>query len=310
MKKTLKISLIIIGILIFFSGCKNSNSDSDLKQKVNSEVSYLDSELVSMINELNSIDYSKYEVDVQDYKEGLEKNLNKQSEENQNSGEEKSEDNGKGDDGSKESENESNQQKESVDKQNSDSSKKNYSMKPNNVLGNEVNIDWDKLRSRAENLYSTWTVILADLSRIGIPGEKLDEFSSEIDLVAVATQKEDETALINELVKLYKSLSDFVEIYGNFEEKNVIYTKYNLLICYKYAMLENWIELEKALSDLKLSFSNINNKKDLYSGKEANIERAYIIISKMNNSKEVLNKEIFFIKYKNLMQELNVIWSN
>ena len=66
MKKILKINGIIIFILVMIftlSGCKNSQKEEkNLKGKLNAEISYIDNELVNIINKLNDIDYVRYKV--------------------------------------------------------------------------------------------------------------------------------------------------------------------------------------------------------------------------------------------------------
>lgn len=65
MKKIIKINiciLFLLSILVNLCGCKKTDDESVLKQKVNTELSYIDSELVSILNALNNINYSKYKV--------------------------------------------------------------------------------------------------------------------------------------------------------------------------------------------------------------------------------------------------------
>ena len=67
MKKILILSDFFIIMALLLSGCMNSNNkDKSLEQKVNTEISYIDSELVSIVNELNNISYENYKLDVQE----------------------------------------------------------------------------------------------------------------------------------------------------------------------------------------------------------------------------------------------------
>lgn len=56
-----------------------------------------------------------------------------------------------------------------------------------------------------------------------------------------------------------------------------------------------------------MSYSNIINRRDEYEGKDVNIKTAEVIVNEMYNSANNKNREIFFIKYKNFVQELNII---
>ena len=69
MKKISKIvvcSIFLLSILINLCGCKKTEDENVLKQKINTEISYIDSELVSILNALNNINYSKYKVMTQE----------------------------------------------------------------------------------------------------------------------------------------------------------------------------------------------------------------------------------------------------
>ena len=109
------------------------------------------------------------------------------------------------------------------------------------------------------------------------------------------------------VINLYSFLPKFVDKFAEEKEVNVIYSKYNWLICYKYAASEDWEQLRNSITDLKMSFSNVVNKKDEYSGKNVNIESASVIINDMEDSSEIEEKDVFFLKYKSLMEELNII---
>ena len=126
-------------------------------------------------------------------------------------------------------------------------------------------------------------------------------------LQADCENKEETISLI---VDLYGFLPVFIKEYNsNSREQNIIDTKYKLLICYKYADLEEWEELYKSVDELKKSFSNIVNKKEDFPKKGVNIKSAEVILNEIYNSVEIKEKEIFFIKYKNFIQELNIILS-
>lgn len=50
-------------MLISLSGCKKKETEEEsLKKKINTEISYIDSQLISMANLLNNISYAKYKV--------------------------------------------------------------------------------------------------------------------------------------------------------------------------------------------------------------------------------------------------------
>lgn len=303
------------------SSCKSWGSEEkSIEQKVNTEIAYLDGELLSIVNELNNIKYSRYKVAVQEIQNPSNNSGESQSEGSsvKEGSEEKNtkeggEENGENS-GSSDSQNGSGQQSggnQSNDKKkiSSDGQSKTFSMESNNVLSRENSIDWEQLKSEVENLYTSWTTIVSDLEEIGVSKEQLNSFANNLDNVTIAIKNENKENTLDSIITLYEMLSKFPESYGADKEMNVMKTKYNLLTCYKYADTEDWEQLQNATSNLKMGFSNISNQRSDYKGKENNIRNANVIIEEISNSSNIKDKDIFFIKYKNLMQELNVILS-
>lgn len=227
----------------------------------------------------------------------------KQSSEDRNTQE-----SGESSDKSEEGDDSSNSEKEG--ESSSGTSNKIYSMQANNMLGKQVEIDWDELKNKIENLYTTWTVVSLDLQTLGVSSEELNNFSKNMDRIAVAIKNENKEETISAVVDLYGFLPAFLQEYNKDSlERTVIDTKYKLLVCYKYADLENWEELDRSVDELKMSFSNIVNKKEKFSGREVNIRSGEVILNEISNSVDVRERDIFFIKYKNFIQELNIILS-
>lgn len=227
----------------------------------------------------------------------------KQSSEDRNTQE-----SGESSDKSEEGDDSSNSEKEG--ESSSGTSNKIYSMQVNNMLGKQVEIDWDELKNKIENLYTTWTVVSLDLQTLGVSSEELNNFSKNMDRIAVAIKNENKEETISGVVDLYGFLPAFLQEYNKDSlERTVIDTKYKLLVCYKYADLENWEELDRSVDELKMSFSNIVNKKEQFSGREVNIRSGEVILNEIFNSVDVRERDIFFIKYKNFIQELNIILS-
>ncbi len=313
LKKILKLNLgilIIIMLLFLLTGCSSDEDKQSIQQKVNSEISYFDSELTSIANQLNNINYTKYKVEVQEMKD-----TSNQSESSQGDSSSSNQEGGSSQGEQKQSENSQGEQQQSSTENNqegskgSSSSNKSFSMESSNILGKQIEVNWDILKSKIENVYSTWTIVSLDLKEIGVSSEDINNFSDNMDKLAVAIKNEDNISVLDNVINLYGFLPKFIEIYGTDKEKNVIDSKYNLLMCYKYATLEDWEQLQNSVNNLKMSFSNVSNKKDEYIGRKINIESAAVIIKEMENSLQVEDKDVFFIKYKNLMKEIDIILS-
>lgn len=294
MKKILKFLLIIIlniSIMITFCGCQNSkNNENGLKEKLNSEIAYLDSELINMINLLNNISFDKYKVEAKEIDDTSKGKEDKQSE--NNSGQEESEQNS-----SKEKENEKNNEEK----------QEYFSMFANNIIGDDKQINWNELKNKIETIYSSWPIISSDLNELNISNELLNQFEKNMDLVVISIKGEDKNSTIENLVELYKFLPDFQKQNEEETKYKILECKYNLLLCYKYANLQDWDRLNENVGNLKMSFSNINGGKDEFKEKEVNIRNCKMIINGMSDISVIKDNSVFFIKYKNLMEEFNIL---
>ena len=178
-------------------------------------------------------------------------------------------------------------------------------MSANSIIGDEKQINWEELRSKIESLYSSWPIISIDLQEIDVSTELLNQFEKSMDLVAVAIKENNKDTAIQNLVELYKYLPEFTKSNGNESKKVILECKYNLLICYRYASMQDWEKLNEGISDLKMAFSNIRVDDDDMKGKEINVENCFVIINGMENLGEIRDESVFFIKYRNLMKEFD-----
>lgn len=315
MKKLLKIFISIscmFIIMISISGCNGfKQSKKTLQQKINTEISYLDKELVDIANKLNNIDYAIYKVETEEiHGTSNFKGDNQSSKDKSGSSEGdlgKQSDSESGEKSSENQEQESNNSQSKNSSGQNQSQNKTFSMNSNNILSNKSEIDWYGLKNRVENLYTSWTTIANDLKALDISNEDIDNFSGKLDNMAISIKNEDKNSTIENLIDMYEYLPKFIAKNNNSNMEKVLSSKYNLLKCYKNADMENWEELQKCISDLKINFSNIINNKNEFEEKEKYIDNSAIIINEMENSSELKDKKVFFIKYKNLMQELGSI---
>lgn len=316
-KKFLKIT----GLMLIFtltastlSGCgKGCKNKVCLGEKVCTEISYLDGELVSIINAINDIDYFKYKVKSQEIKSATQGSQSMQSSggeqgSNSDSGGNSGESSEEGEKSSEEGGSESSQSSQGS----SSSSKQSkgteaFYMKSNNILGVDKTENWDKIKSKVENLYISIPTILVDLEDSNIDKAQIAEFSKSLDELAIATKNEDSSETLTSAIKVYEYLPKFAKENGNNGNSNVLSSKYYLLMCYKNANEENWEEYKKSATDLKMNFSNILNNRNMYEQKDINIDDAEVIINEIASIDSGLEKDVFFLKYRNLMQELDML---
>ena len=313
--KTCFIAIILIIIIFNLAGCSGFKKKEDsLEKKLNTEISYLDSELIMIANEMNNINYTRYKVKVENVEntsfktQGASDGNDSQNQKSESENSSKTSDDKNSSQSQESGENSNGDDKKSSGENSSKTSKSEvFSMSAYNILDDNVNIDWNRLKSNAEKLYTSWTTISVDLKEAGISDDLLDDFGNNIDALAIAIKNENVNETIDGVIRLYDFLPKFVGEFGSDSEKNILECKSKLLYCYKYANNGDWNQFDVSIDELKMKFSNIVGDKENYKGKENNLESAFVIIREMKNSGGVEDKSIFLIKYKNLIQELNII---
>ena len=295
MKRYKCVSILFILLLLILCGCGNTkkSEESEIKQKANTEILYLENELVIMANNLNNINYLNYSVTTEQIQGS--KKSSKQSED--------------GDKNKTSESDESNQdsKSQSTEQTKSENNDEVYEITSNNLLERNKTINWKEEKSKIEKLYSTLPVICTDLKEIGISIEDIDKLTNSIDNLTNSILNEQTQETMNNITAIYGLFPEFIKKYdGESKNQKIINLKHLALLCYRDVSNNEWENLEEDLNNLKLNFSNIKLNNE-FSDKEINIKKGESIIEEMKNCINNKNQEIFFIKYKNFMQELNLI---
>lgn len=288
-KYVVTIIIVCIIIIVSFIGYyvyskEDFNSQPNLlEDKAKEELSYLDTSIIAMLNSFNQISYANYKV--------VEKKLpNSSSEESSSSG--------------------SSEQEGGQDKKQSSNSITHMSSVPNSILNNQdKELNWENLKAEIEKMYATWTSILLDLNALEVKNENLLKFHTILDETTQAIEKKERKKAITKLAELYGLLPLYMEDYSSDEKEIHLYkTKSNVL--YAYALIEydgKEKEIKKYLSNAKNEFSylmniSVDNSLDMIS-----INKSYVLLNEIEKDFDIKEKKIFYIHYKNLMQELEVI---
>lgn len=299
-KEILILFLIFIIILVSLTGCSNNGDNSNLKDKVDSEMSFLDTQLLNMLNELNGILFVNYVVSAQEVKETESTSSNEKqenpSEKNSNS------------EGESKNNSQSGSNSQSGDSTSKKSTALDYSMESNGILSSKNSTDWNKLKYDVEQLYTSWSTIILDLYKLNINSTNILEFSSNLDLATKAIKDENKKEALVLLAKLYSYIPKYIESYSDNTRKiNVLKTKSSILNAYSIIEEDRKDDIKKEISNAEEAYLTIINDIATDPNKQFNINKAYILIKEMQNSIDTETKEIFYIKYRNLMQELNII---
>lgn len=272
--KTLSIIFLVALVIISFSGCSKQKTDEEqLRDKNISEIDYLDNYIMLMLNSINDIDLKQYDAKIEKTE-----NLNEILQESE---ETSSEDTG--------------------------NNVVQYSMVPNTILNADKTINWENLKLEIENLNNTWPSIIVDLYKANVDNKKLTEFSDLINTCIGNIKNENRTETLNSLAKLYEYIPVFLEkIASDNQQIELAKTKVEVIKAYVNIDFTNWEELKTSLDRAISNFEPIVNNTN-EAEKEYNIRKAYVLLQEFKNAVDTNDKDLLFMKYKNLMEELIIL---
>ena len=279
MKKYVITIIILFSIILFsiggyfiYSNAKTneSNSVDTLKSKGISEIEYLSLDIISMMNQINNISYSNFKI---------------KNEEITNFNED---------------------QQNSIDVENSINSSK---IEKNGILiGDNSKVNWNELKSKIENMYSTWTTVMMDLSTLNVNKENLTKYNNILDELTKSFEKEDKKASLTYLADLHNLLSLYLKDFSNDNKIiSLFVVKTYILYSYSYSEQDNWDKVTDCISKGKQEFLNILNNQINNVNDIDVINKSYILINELEKNGKNKDKNIFYINYSNLMQELENI---
>ena len=311
MKKYQKIAYIFLVIFILsiafilFKSYADSNKNEDEKEKTETEIQRIELSFVNMFNELNNIKFENYRINTsQINKEDLKDNSSSSASESTPSsgGSSSSESSSSGEQGES--------QKENGSSQGSEESKENqnYEMKLSGVLTNNSDINWENLKNEVEILYSAIPSLTIDLYKININKEKITNFNQEYDNLMKAIKEENKQNALDALANLYNYLPDFIENSTDDTNKKIlIRTKNNIFKAYSLLDKNDWNAITENVNLANQEFTKILTNSQSSNKNQYIINKAYVQINELQNSTQTKEKEIFLIKYKNLLEELENI---
>ena len=179
----------------------------------------------------------------------------------------------------------------------------------NSILSNNNDkVDWDLIKSDIETMYSTWTTVLMDLTTLNVNKDNLLKYNDTLGKIVDNLENEDkETALVN-LADLYNLLTLYIQDFSNDNNnKSLFIVKSNILYAYAYIETDDWDKVNDYVSKAKTEFANIVNGQVNNVSKIDKINKAYILINEVEKNANEKNKSVFYVNYRNLIQELENI---
>lgn len=279
------IILTVVTILAIKQGKSQTTKTEELESKVHAELQYLDNKILSMLNGLNNILLRNYIVSSYEIGESTEESDNESSGVTKNSDETEIE----ADSASTDNENKINI----------------HQLKSVGILTSNKDANWESLKAEIEILYSSWNTIILDLYKLNINSEDILKFSSVLDKATMYIREENKEKALATLSELYSYIPVYMESYSNDnKEINIQKTKSNIMRAYSVVDSKNWNEVNAQLVNAENSYLNVLNSNTT---EDYSINKGYILLKELQNSVAEKDEDIFYIKYKNLLEKLNNI---
>lgn len=282
-----KIALIIF-CLIFLVGCTNNNEDNSSKDKIIAELEYCHTRLVDILNNLNNISLQNYELISQKVQ------ISQETEETEGTSGQSQEG------GNSQSSNQSSGQSQEITV---------TEMQAKSVLSTDTNnIDWEALRSEIEVVNEYWDILMLDLYNAKVSNDDIINFANTLDECTLNINAEDKNTALSNLSILYAYIPKFLNVISaETSLQNIRNTQSNTISAYVSANIDDWESVNTHMINAENSFISVLNDIEFSKNREYKVNKTYMAIKDMQNAVKTQDKSLLFLKYKNLMENLNTL---
>lgn len=291
----LLIVLVILALTVYTSATQNNEQDE--KEKVTSEIRYLDTKLVDLFNNMNNIETRNYQI----YTTKIE-----ESRSAENSGGGSSGGNSSSDSSNTSSSSDSTSTQENSDQVDTENTGKNYEMKAAGILTTNRDIDWTSCKNESELIYTSISTITLDLYRLNVSQEDILNFNKDLDSLTVSLEEENKQLTLDNLIKVYEYIPKFGQtIVDDTLYKTVLETKLNVFRGYAKLDSGDWAGISTNMTDAINVYSTLLTNTEIDANKQTTINKGYVMLNELKNAVDTQNTSVFLIKYKNLLEEIN-----
>lgn len=278
--------IIAISIFIIIKFKNNNKKDDNLNEKTQEELKYISTKIIELMNGLNNITFSNYILIEEENTDNKENNSN---ENNENEG-------NKSDTFSDKSNN----------TQSSSESNIKYELKGSNILSNNTGtINWDNEKGAIESINVKWTSLIVDLHQLNVNNDDILNFSNILNQTIVNIKQENKVNTMLDLANLYGYIPNYLKQFSNDEEKiSIEYIKSNILNSYALVEQERWDEVKEQVFNSVENITNIMNSINTEQFSQYQINRIYVMLNELYSSIDLKDKQLYYIKYRNVMEEL------
>ena len=288
----LLIVLVVLALTVYTSATQNNEQDE--KEKVTSEIRYLDTKLVDLFNHMNNIETRNYQI----YTTKIEESRSSENSGGGSSGENSASNTSSGSDSTSTESNSNQSQTENTNK--------NYEMQASGILTTNRDIDWTSCKNEAELMYTSISTITLDLYRLNVAQEDILNFNKDVDNLTVSLKEENKQLTLDNLVKIYEYIPKFAQsIVDDTLYKTLLETKLNVFRAYAKLDSGDWAGISTNMVDAINVYATLLTNTEIDANKQASINKGYVMLNELKNAVDTQNTSVFLIKYKNLLEEIN-----
>ena len=277
-------------IIILLSGWKKNEEKPNIDDKISAEIQYLDKEISGFIDIATGKNEKNYDVQKEKAKTGV-SNKNTEDSNSKGNSEESSEE------GSQE---DSNQNSKSSNQQNQSDEYEVTIMSMKYNSSNKIeDSQWDELKNSIEKLYTSWTTIENDLNlKDNIQKDNITNLNKNFDNLLLYAINKDEKNFIKESIESYANITNIADQVEY--EKNKLYklqSKNKIFEAYYNVQENDWISAKNNINLANSYLEKIENLKN----------RVKVSLKNLSNSVDQNDETVFYIKYEDLINEINYI---
>lgn len=289
--------IVVLSVTVYANASKEDKESK--KEKNFSEVEFLETKLLNLFNEMNNIETRNYDISASEISNQAEDQKNSESSQGNS---QQSNSQGEG----SESNSNSSSSDSSPDTQSEASQK--FDLVEKGILTNSEEINWKDIKNEIEILYLSIPTITIDLYQTNTNKEEILNFNKEFDNLTMVAKEEKKEETLSQLSKLYEYIPKFMENSTEDQlQKVVTETKSNILKAYSKLDSKNWQEISNDVKQAISVYSKLLTDTNIDPSKEYSISKIYVMINELQNSVQMQDESIFFIKYKNIIEEINSI---
>lgn len=291
------LGILIAGIVFFYN--KSSNKTSSIQDKMKDEFEYLNKTTLAMINSLSNLS-SKNVVQI-------EKTSTSSSSQNSEASSNSTSSSGGSGQEEQASEASTSQEASGSDSNNTQTI---YSLKNKSIILEDKNTtDWEKLEKQAEELYSSWATITLDLNSANVSGDSILEYNSNLDNLLISIKNQDKA---NSKICL-ANLCSLIPIYmeqtsADSQDTKVEKVKSSVISAYSIVENGDWNKVNQLLGQAETDLTSlINSSSSAKETTQSEMNKSYVLLKELIKSSNEKNVDLFYLKYINLIEELDKI---